>query len=339
MLSSERPARRERVAVVGYNLKFIDQIVAHWRAMGHFDVRVDEWPKFAVNDPEQTADAVSWADTVVCEWCGPNAVYASRHKRPDQRLVIRLHRFELATPHWRDVDIEAVDVVVAVGPHYARLIAETTGWQHDKIVVVPNLVDDVTLHQPKLPSARFGIGLLGAVPARKRLDRAIDVIEGVRTHDPGFTLFVKSEQPSDLRWVWNNESERSYFEGVYERLEDTRVGAGVVFDTYGPDVAAWFRKIGFLLSVSDDESFHLAPAEAMASGTVPLILPWPGARELYDETWLCDDVDAIVGRILALSSDETRWREAGEMARRQLRDRYGSSSVLDAWDALVRRGS
>ena len=31
----------------------------------------------------------------MCEWAGPNAVWYARHKRPGQRLVVRLHMFEL----------------------------------------------------------------------------------------------------------------------------------------------------------------------------------------------------------------------------------------------------
>ena len=47
------------------------------------------------HDPIRSEALLEWADLIVCEWFGQNAVWYSRHKRPDQRLVVRLHRFEL----------------------------------------------------------------------------------------------------------------------------------------------------------------------------------------------------------------------------------------------------
>ena len=29
------------------------------------------------HDPEQSRELVDWADVVICEWCGPNAVWYS----------------------------------------------------------------------------------------------------------------------------------------------------------------------------------------------------------------------------------------------------------------------
>ena len=63
------------------------------------EVRVDQWPALGKHDPEVSRELAEWADVIICEWCGPNAVWYSewlkKHGRPDQRLVVRLHRFEL----------------------------------------------------------------------------------------------------------------------------------------------------------------------------------------------------------------------------------------------------
>jgi hypothetical protein len=60
----------------------------------------------------------------------------------------------------------------------------------------------------------------------------------------------------------------------------------VVFDDAGPDVAAWLRRVGFMLSTSDDESFRVAPAEGMASRAVTVFRHWPGAETIYDMRWI-----------------------------------------------------
>ncbi len=326
-----------RIAVVGYNLKFIAPFVANWRACESFRVIVDAWPKFRVHDEEATAAAIEGADVIVCEWCGPNAVIASRTKRPGQRLVIRLHRFELSEPEWREVDIAAVDTVVAVGEEYRRRILATTGWPADKVLVIPNAVDDLQFDRPKLPGARFRIGFVSPATSRKRLDVALDVLGMVRSRDPRFSLSVKGELPWGLKWVTDRPSETQFFSRVRDRIDDPELSGAVVFEPPGPDVAAWLRTIGWVLSTSDDESFHLAPAEGMASGAVPVVRAWPGADEIYASEWLHPDAAAMAARILEVGASEATWVETGRAAKRQVLDRYGFDSVAARWRALLSR--
>ena len=179
----EYPQAR-RLAVVGTDLKFITPLVRRFEESPRYVVRVDEWPKYRAHDEAATGEIIEWADTIVCEWAGPNAVIASREKRPDQRLVVRLHRMELGHPDWRDIDIDAVDVVVTVGPYYRRRVREVTGWPEDKVRLVPNFVDVDAIDLPKTDEARFHLGMIGVSSARKRLDIALDVLAELRADDP-----------------------------------------------------------------------------------------------------------------------------------------------------------
>jgi glycosyltransferase involved in cell wall biosynthesis len=268
-------SRSAKIGVVGYNLKFFRPIAEHLQRVPNFDVRVAEWPKYAVNDVDATDAVIDVADIVVAEWCGPNAVYASRNKRPGQRLIIRLHRFELERNDWADVDIDAVDVVVTVGPHYRRRLLDTTGWPEGKVIVVPNAVDAAQLDRPKHDGADKAIGLLGAVPWRKRPDRALSILDEL---GPPWRLRIKSVHPSSERWAWDDDGYRLRYERV---LDEIAVRGDIDWEDASPLVAQWFRHVGTILSVSDDESFHLAPAEGMASGTLPVIWDWPGAADIY----------------------------------------------------------
>ena len=73
---------------------------------------------------------------------------------------------------------------------------------------------------------------------------------------------------------------------------------------------AWLRRIGFVLSTSDDESFHVAPAEGMASGAVPVIRHWPGAETIYDTRWIRETPAEMAASIAALASPDD-WEAAG----------------------------
>ncbi|MDJ0925533.1 MAG: glycosyltransferase family 4 protein [Acidimicrobiia bacterium] len=332
-------SNRYRLGVVGYNLKFAMPIVTNLVRNPGIEALIDEWPVFAAEPTPATDQVLEHSDVTWCEWCGPNAVYASRNKKPGQRLVVRLHRFELETPHWQSIDHEQVDAFVTVGDYYRRLVIERTGWPAEKVTVIANLVDDLQLQRRKRAEARFNLGLLGASSSRKRLDLALDIIEAARRAEPGFRLRVKTALPRDEKWVWDDPAEREYFAEVLERLHRLQESGAVVLDPFGRDVAEWFAGIGFILSLSDDESFHLAPAEGMATGAVPVVRNWPGADSVYSPTWVLEGVDAMVERILDVARDSEVWLERSIQARNEAVASFALDSIVSQWDELLGRGA
>jgi glycosyltransferase involved in cell wall biosynthesis len=328
-------SRPLRVGVAGHDLKFFEQILAHLRALPELEVRVDAWPTLSSHDLEASRSLVEWADVVICEWFGPNAVWYSANRRTGQRLVVRLHRFELYRPWPRQAAIDQIDQVVCVSPHYAALAISSTGWPADKVTVVPNVVDDVEFDRPKLEGARFHLGFIGVAPARKRMDLAIDVLTHLRRRDPRYVLFAKTKMPWQYDWIWQDVTERAHVDEVLRRIQtDPDLRGAVTFDGFGPDVAGWLRRIGWVLSTSDDESFHLAPAEGMASRAVPVIRNWPGADSIYDPRWIHDSAESMADAI-AEANEGGRWAELGQLAQDQVRSTFGLSRVADAWTAVL----
>lgn len=308
------PLDGRSLVVVGYDMKFVAPMLAELQRRGT-DVSLVTWERFRSGDEDATTAAIAAADVVLAEWCGPNAALASRVVRDDQRLVVRLHRFELEQPDWREVAIERVDAVVTVSEHYRRRTQEVTGWPAERVVVVPNAVDVDHHDRPKLPSARWTIGLLGADRSRKRLDRALDVLERLRSHDERWQLRIKGVSPWDSPWVAGRPDEVAWFATQLRRLDEEPLRSGVVLDPHGPDVATWLRGIGYVLSPSIDESFHLSPAEGAASGAVPVLWPWPGAGEVHDPSFVVADAAEAATRLHALASDDAVRAEAAATAR------------------------
>jgi glycosyltransferase involved in cell wall biosynthesis len=326
---------RLRVVVAGHDLKFFTPLLDYLRRQPDLEVRLDRWAALGKHDPDASRELASWADVVICEWCGPNAVWYSRHKRRGSRLLIRLHRFELTSAYPAQVKIGAVSQVACVSRHYARLTREQTGWPEAKVVTVPNLIDVAQLDRPKLDGARFHLGLVGIVPSRKRLDLALDVLEELRREDDRYLLFIKSGMPWEHWWVWQNPAEREHYASALRRVQRAPLLRGaVVFDDAGPDVAAWLRRVGFMLSTSDDESFHVAPVEGMASRAVPVVRHWPGAETIYDRRWIHRDPAEMAAAIAALS-DEADWRRAGDEAHAQATAAFNLERVCEAWYSLL----
>lgn len=327
------PARPTRVVVAGHDLKFLTRLLDHLHGVPGLEVRLDEWSGLNSHDEAASREAVEWADVVVCEWCGPNAIWYARHKRPGQRLLVRLHRFELYADWPAALDIDRVDRVICVSDHYTDLTRERTGWPAEKVITVPNWVDVDQLDRPKLPGARFQLGMIGVAPSRKRLDLGLDVLAALRRRDPRYTLRVKSKLPWEYWWIWKKDEERDHYTAALRRIRGELSG-GVVFDSYGPDVANWLRRVGFVLSTSDDESFHLAPAEGMASGAVPALLNWPGADRIYRPRWVHPDAESLADAIAACTTEDA-WTEAATHAREEVRENYALDLVAAAWKDLL----
>jgi glycosyltransferase involved in cell wall biosynthesis len=324
-----------KVAVAGHDLKFFTPLLEYLRQQPGLEVRTDHWIALGEHDEQASQEIADWADVVICEWCGPNAIWYSKHKRKGSRLIVRLHRFEAFGRYPYGVKISAVDQVVCVDKHYAQLVAEKTGWPTRKIVTLPNTVEVGQLDRPKLDGARFNLSIVGIVPSRKRLDLALDVLEELRRDDERYLLCVKSGMPWDHWWIWQKPEERGHYAAALHRIQRSPLLRGaVVFDESGRDVPAWLRRVGYVLSTSDDESFHVAPVEGMVSGAIPVIRHWPGAEGVYDTRWIHENTQEMAASIAALDTDE-KWQEAGALAKAQAIEAYESRKVFAVWYRLL----
>ena len=122
--------------------------------------------------------------------------------------------------------------------------------------------------------------------------------------DPEFTLRIKGKRPEEYPWMHKRPEEVAWYRECFERIDAMNPEHGrdlVRFDAHGDDTAQWYREIGYGLSVSDHESFHLTLPDAAASGWVPVSLGWPGADLIYPRDWFVATLDKIVERILAIS--------------------------------------
>src|SRR5207249_10625763 len=116
------------------------------------------------------------------------------------------------------------------------------------------------------------------------------------------------------------------------------LGDAATFAPAGPAVPSWFRTVGFVLSTSDDESFHLAPAEGMASRAVPAIHNWPGAGEIYPREFVHSTQGEAARAILEVAGSGS-WRELGERGQRFVDERYRLETILARWEALILDGA
>ena len=248
-----------------------------------------------------------------------------------ERLVLSRRVLDRPLAAVTIVDMRRVDRLVAVSPAYADILRARLAAA--RVVAIPNAVDATALDQAKTPGARFNLGLLGAVPKRKRLDLALDLVTEVRRRDERYRLFVKSEMPWD-RPLWGRSEERDYFRGVLRRVRRDRLLRGaVVLEPFGRDVADWLRKIGTVLSTSDRESFHVSVAEGMMSRATAVVLPWRAAEAVYGEPWVVADIAHGAERVLA-QADPHVWERRRQAARARVAP-YALDRVFQMWANLI----
>lgn len=318
-----------RIGVASHDLKFAESLLEDFATAGA-SVRVDEWLGHDRHDAAHSRSIIEWADVIFAEWCLANAVWYSKHRRPDQRLYVRFHRTEIDSQWPPMLDIDGVTGIYFVGDHIKDAAAQRFGWPAAKLGTIANVVDDLAFDRPKLPGAEYNLGLLGFLPRLKRLDLALDLLEQLRSHDSRYRLVLKGVLPWELDWVWSDDDERAYFESQFARIRNSPLlGTAVTFDRAGPDVPSWFRKIGWILSPSDVESFHLAMIEGMLSAAVPVAIDRPGVLQIIGSDWVHEDVAAAVSWM----RNEARLHHSrlGQAAQQQAHSSYHKGAAEAAW--------
>lgn len=334
---------RPRLLVAGHDLKFIRDAVPALEA--HFDIRFDEWKGHAIHDEIQSKALLDWAEYIWCEWLLKNAEWYAAHKRPEQRLVVRMHRMELGRSHGEHMDMSKVDAVIAVSPlFFERLLERYPNIPRHKARLIPNYVrvDDYRTdwHAERLHT----LGIIGILPSRKGYLRALEILRALRAKDSRFRLEVFGRRPEELPWIARDDNEMVYFRDCDQFIQQHGLQDAVHFTGHVDITQALAeRRVGYVLSVSESEfgfpgseSFHLAVADGFAAQGVSLVLRWPGAEYLWPQQFLVDSAEDAVQRILGYSADPEAFQTAAVEGREAIQLRYTLDKFTQAVVELYR---
>lgn len=321
--------------LAGHDFKFAGELVELLQQIDGLQIETDSWPQQNRHSVEDSDALLATADIILCEFASHNAVWYSWHKRPEQRLVVRFHGYELFQDFVHDINLAAVDVMVFVSEFYRERVISELGWPREKTAVVHNMIDVFDLDRPKHHDARFHLGIAGIVPVLKRPDRALDLLEILIDSDDRYVLHVRGRAPWDYGWMWHDPVVQDAYRAFYERLaESPRLLGHVAFDAFGADMGAWFRRIGWMLSPSTRETFHLAPVEGMAGGAVPVVWQRDGADEIFDDAWIHASTDAAAASILRTNGSSSGREDETARARRWAR-RFDMVALSGAWGEVL----
>lgn len=323
--------KTKRVLFVGHDFKFSGELVEALTARGDIDLKFDRWVSLHSHDKSQSESMIEWADVIICEWAGPNAVWYSQNKLRHQKLIVRLHMFELRGQWMTNINVDQIDTLVCVSKLYEDRVRAFPGWDRVNIRVIPNAIDGSDLFRPKVRGNQFRLGMVGIVPIRKRLDRAVDLLSGLLERDERYTLHVRGRMPWEYSYEWNKPTQQMAYRQIFAQIgADKRLSNSIVFEPFGSDMGSWMRKIGYMLSPSSDESFHLAPAEGMASGSIPVFWSRPGVEGIFGKRWLVEDTDSAINRIHTLGLNDADRSEESSAAK-EYSQRFEARLLASSW--------
>ncbi|MCK0714441.1 glycosyltransferase [Chromohalobacter sarecensis] len=289
-----KPQAKTKVLVAGHDLKFFTLLQKKLEATGQFEFLIDQWQGHNKHDEAQSRALLEKADVIFCEWCLGNLKWYSHHKKPHQRLVARFHAQETRVRYMHEANWDAIDHISFVSEHTRRFALEIfQGFPTAKTSVIPNYLDDTKFTpKKKTGEARFTLGIVGVAPKSKRLDRAIDLLEALLEEDSRYCLRIKGKHPLDYGWLLKRDDELIFYREVFERINTSpTLRHKVIFDPPGDDVNDWFTMVGFILSPSDHESFHMAIGEGILTGAKPVIWDWDGAAVLWGREHIVDNLN------------------------------------------------
>lgn len=324
---------RPRLVIAGYDLKFITSALPELQE--YFDVRLDEWTGHAEHehDESKSRELLDWAELIWCEWLLGNAVWYSAHKKPHQRLIARMHRFELSQDFGENLKIENVDAVTAVSVHFfERLLERYPNIPRAKARLLPNFIRTDEYDQSEFNEQRlFTLGMIGILPARKRLDRALNILAKLRQEDSRYRLEIFGKRPEELHWIASNKEEMAYFKDCYRIISEHNLEEAVTFHGHTDLRKALARNhVGFVLSTSESmhefpgfESFHLAVADAFAGGGIGVIQHWLGAEYVWPKDFILSTEDEIKDYITSFKKNQKYFQETSEQGHIFIRENYG----------------
>jgi glycosyltransferase involved in cell wall biosynthesis len=263
---------------------------------------------------------MDWADLAWFEWCDNLLIEATKYPKKCQ-IVCRLHSYEAFSDMPARVDWSKVDQLIFVNCSVEELVRPllTKGipW-----TVIHNGVDCAKFQIPE--DKHFGkkIASVGYINYKKNPTLMLYCFKKIHEYDPEYTFHIAGAH-QDARI-------KLYFDNF---LKENPLP--MKFYGWVNDMPRWYEDKDFVISTSLFESFHYSIAEGMASGILPLIHNWYGAKYIYPGEYLYNDPDQCLELLKNL--EKSNIKEEAEKNRRYITGRYNIEDKFNQISRLLQK--
>ena len=332
------PMKQLRLLVSGHDLKFLKPLFPYFSEA--YDLKVQELEEYMELSVKEAKQYLQRADLIWCEWLLLTAQWYSVHAYPHQSVFIRAHRFEVGRRYGEKIDLNHVEKMITVSYYWFEEFTRRFRIPYEKCTVINNFIDTDSYKGEKEPDSRFHLALIGALPKRKGLDRAVELLKMLREKDGRYCLHVPGKRPEEFPNTWNVPEERAYYEQVYQKIKEEGLEDHVTFDGW-VKTQDFLKKIGYVLSLSDarfPESFHVTPFEGMASQAVTAALRWEGIEYIYPEEVVTDSLEEMAEYIHSLTEDQEAYQATAKRGCEFVREHYDIRLIWEQIHRLLETG-
>jgi hypothetical protein len=256
--------------VNGYAFKFIKRLFPFFEKK--YNLLLDNWTGSDKHNKELSQLHLNRSDFIFCEWCLGNALWYSNNKLPHQKLIIRLHRWEMTRDYWKKINWDNVDALICISPYFVNLMKQKLP-DHVNIVYIQNYIDPALFNVKKSEDAKYNLGMLGYTPKLKNPIKTIEFFDDFKKKYGGvdadkYKLYFKGTSPFKQEHLKKRKTEMDYYNKMFKMIKNRK---DIIIEGFSDDICSWFSKIGYILSYSDIEGSHQAIAEGMSAGCIPFL--------------------------------------------------------------------
>jgi len=272
-----------------------------------------------------------WADVIFVDWALDWARFYLE-EFPEKRIIIRTHRGDVWNIESPFYFWENADAILFMDNFWRNVFIEEGRKNilsdfEQKCITVPRLIDEIDwrFFHNKTSIRRYGkrLGMLGRLIPRKG---CLEIAQLMNEKLKEFSLSMMGLVDDDI----------TFMPGYVQKIRDQDGNISIIEHSRGDTVLNWFADIDFIISNSEDESWHAAITEGMLCGCIPLVKNWPGSDEMHPGDSIFQDSNELYEKlksIVALSQPD-RERRSCE-ARQWCLDRYSLEDVTDLYADII----
>ena len=278
------------------------------------------------------------AKNIWVEWASHPAIMVSKVKRPWQRLIIRLHRYEMYRQKWMErINWSNVDCVVFVN---SELEMEFKKYINNSVntITIPNAIEIDAFMPVQLSNTNSILAYGLHFHPIKAYDKLIELFAKVIKKKPNFNLTIAGQNPThELYQKCYDECKElidEYDLSDKVKLVELNIG-GDELKTHS-NIKTLLNSHNAIMSYSDMESFHYAFAEGLLSGLQGFCRGW---RELnpyeFWNNWCYDNEELMIVGILKWGAMNTKSREiVGKKNRQYIIDNFSTEIIAKRYKKL-----
>jgi len=280
------------------------------------------------------------AEIIWAEWASKGALIASRYKRPWQKLVVRLHRYELhRTTRMKKIRWANVDCVVFVNSELEGTFKELVD-SSVPTVTIPNALDVDRFQLSEITSANSIVSYSVSFSEVKAYHKLIRLIKAAVQLVPDIKLTIAAQKPI-------TDSQQNYHDRCAELVDMFGLSSVIKFQylDVNPNELEVQNNIKELLnshnaviSYSDIESFHYSFAEGLLSGLQGFCRGWGeiSLKEFWDN-WIYENEEDFLTAIVEWANTSVSERERIALENRKyVINSFSADSVAKKFRELFR---